>query len=353
MNLLRRFTFSALLLLCLGLAASAAQPKVRGGNVMPPALRPGDRIAILEPAYSLDSLKIAQAAGLIKSWGFEPVIGENVGGSWNGCYSGTPQERAADLNRALEDDSIKAILCTRGGYGAIHLLPLVDMSLLKAHPKWIIGYSDITTLHSMAVCSGVMSLHGVMCGSLASGEGRDISTQLMREIITGAALPQYVIPAHPCNIEGEARGTLVGGNICTFDPLYGSGQDFLEGDDLILFIEEVGEHLHRLDRLFNSLMLRGVLGRCRGVILGDFEDCPPKDEDPAEGDVMAASVEELYSKYLQPLGIPLCCGLHSGHGDDNFPLIMGAPVLLQVSAEGSRITFCPKQDSPRHIFYTD
>lgn len=335
--------------MAVGIADAFAQP----GNLMPPPLKPGDRIAIVEPAYRLSSARIEKAASLLESWGFKPVIGKNVGGSWNTVYSGSPEERAADLNRALEDDSIKAILCTRGGYGAMHLLPLVDMSLLKKHPKWIIGYSDITTLHSMAVSGGVMSLHGVMCGSIASGEGRDISTQLLREIITGEALPQYIVPSHPFNICGEARGTLVGGNICTFDPLFGSGQDFLEGDDLILFIEEVGEHLHRLDRLFNSLMLRGILGRCRGVILGDFEDCPPKDEERNEGDDMAGSVEELYSRYLKPLGIPLCCGLHSGHGDDNFPLIMGAPVLLQVSPAGSRITFFPEDKSPRHVFYTD
>ena len=298
--------------------------------VQPPFLKSGDKIALISPSYATPMENVEAASTILREWGFEPVIGPNVGKEYLGHYAGTPKERLADLEWALGDPDIKAILCNRGGYGTIQLTNLLSQKKLSAHPKWLIGFSDITTLHGMETRAGVMSIHGTMCSLMAKSGGRGMTNTLLRDILLGT-VPVYEAPAHPLSLPGTATGTLVGGNLCTFTPILGTDADATLGDDIILFIEEVEEDMSHIDRLINTLLLNGVFNRCKGVILGEFTDC--------EANLDFGSVEEMICSYLKDCGIPVLCGFPAGHGDVNLPLLMGAPVTLTVSAAGATLSF--------------
>ena len=296
----------------------------------PAFLSPGDKVALLSPSFNTPRENIDSAAAVLRGWGFEPVIGPNVDKLYRGKYAGTPEERVADLRWALEDPSIKAIVCNRGGYGTIRLVDLMNKADFSAHPKWLVGYSDITTISEMENCSGVMNIHGAMGCTLLKYNGQDLSSTLMRDILMGV-IPEYTVDPHPENIAGTTTGVLVGGNLCTFSPILGTWADATAGKDFILFIEEVEENMSHIDRLMNTLILNGVFDRCKGVILGEFSDC--------EANLEFDSVEQMLCSYLKDYGIPVCCGFPAGHDTVNLPLIMGAPVTLTVSDAGSRIRF--------------
>ncbi len=298
--------------------------------VQPPALQPGDKIALISPAYFTSKANVDTASAILRAWGFEPVLGPNVGKEYLGYYAGTDQERLADLKWALKDKSIKAILCNRGGYGSIHLTRMLPLQKFAAHPKWLIGFSDITTLHGMANRAGVMSIHGTMCSLMAKSHGLGMTNTLLRDLLSGT-VPQYEVPAHPLSIPGHAQGTLVGGNLSTFSPVLGTEADATLAGGIILYIEEVEEDMSHIDRMINTLVLNGVFDRCQGVILGEFTDC--------EANLQIDSVEELICGYLRDRHIPVLCGFPAGHGDVNLPLILGAPVTLDVRPDGATLRF--------------
>ena len=298
--------------------------------VQPPALQPGDKIALISPAYFTSKANVDTASAILRAWGFEPVLGPNVGKEYLGYYAGTDQERLADLKWALKDKSIKAILCNRGGYGTIHLTRMLPLRTFAAHPKWLIGFSDITTLHGMANRAGVMSIHGTMCSLMAKSHGLGMTNTLLRDLLSGT-VPQYEVPAHPLSIPGHAQGTLVGGNLSTFSPVLGTEADATLAGGIILYVEEVEEDMSHIDRMINTLVLNGVFDRCQGVILGEFTDC--------EANLQIDSVEELICGYLRDRHIPVLCGFPAGHGDVNLPLILGAPVTLDVRPDGATLRF--------------
>ena len=297
--------------------------------VQPAFLKPGDRIALLSPSYHTPMENVEAAAAVLRGWGFEPVIGAHVGEVYLGKYAGKPKERVSDLEWALRDPSIKAILCNRGGYGTIRLVDMLPLEELSAHPKWLVGYSDITTLLEMETRAGVMGIHGTMCTHLAQTRGNDPSSTLLRDLLMGK-VPAYKAPAHPENRPGRATGILVGGNLCTFTPILGTQADATLGRDIILFIEEVEEDMSHIDRLINTLILNGVFERCKGIVLGEFTGC--------KANLGFDSVEDMICSYV-PEGIPVLCGFPTGHDDVNLPLVMGAPVTMDVTAAGATLTF--------------
>lgn len=300
---------------------------VNGG---PQFLAPGDTVALISPSYYCDIEKVRAAADIIRQWGLVPILGPNVGRRANKQYAGTDRQRMDDIMWAYTNPSVKAIICNRGGYGSIHFLGEMDYSLLAKYQKWMVGYSDVTTLHSMAAMVGAMSIHGIMGGGIADCKGEGASVTLLRDMLFGT-LPRYHTPHHKYNQHGTGRGTLVGGNLCTFAALSGTDCDATQLQDFILFIEEVGEDFHHIDRLFNTIIKRGVMKNCRGVILGDFTDCP--------AELGYSSVEEMLHHYLKDYDIPVLCGFPGGHGDTNLPLIMGATVEMKVNMLGGTITF--------------
>jgi muramoyltetrapeptide carboxypeptidase len=298
--------------------------------VTPPFLQKGDKVALISPSYSTPMENVEKAADVLRSWGLEPVIGPNADKTYATKYAGTAAERAADVRWAINNPDIKAIICNRGGYGSIQLVDELALTDLAAHPKWVVGFSDITTLHGLLSCAGVMSIHGTMSTFLASSNGKDATSILMRDLLMGS-VPKYTVPVHSQNITGKGTGTLVGGNICTFVPLIGSKADATAHKDIILFIEEIGESMHNIDRLFNMLILNGSIARCKGVILGEFVSC--------SADLGYASVEAMLHQYLEKYNIPVLCGFPAGHDNVNLPLVMGATATIDVSASGATIEF--------------
>lgn len=302
--------------------------------VKPGCLKAGDKVALISPSYYTPMENVEKTANVLRGWGFEPVIGPNVGKVTDGQYAGTVEERISDIRWALQDPSIKAIICNRGGYGSIQLIDRLMLSEIKSSLKWIVGFSDISTILGLFTRAGVMSIHGTMSSFLAAG-GTDATSTLMRDILLGN-VPKYLVPEHPQNITGIASGILVGGNICTFAPNLGTQADATAGKDLILFIEEVEESMHNIDRQMRILQMNGVLDRCKGIILGEFSDCGTEFKDKS-GKTM--SVEAMLHGILAPYKIPVLCGFPAGHGEVNLPLIMGAPVTIDVRSTGSTISF--------------
>lgn len=297
--------------------------------VKPDYLSAGDKVALISPSYFTPMENVEKTAAVLRSWGLEPVIGPNVGKKVDGQYAGTVSERISDIQWALRDPSIKAIICNRGGYGTIQLIDYLTLEELKALPKWLVGFSDISTLHGLFSRAGVMSVHGTMSSFLAKG-GTDETSTLMRDLLMGK-VPRYELPSHKDNIVGRASGVLVGGNLCTFVPNLGSQADATKGKDLILFVEEVEESMHNIDRQMRILQMNGVLDRCKGIVLGEFTDCGTE--------FTYESVEAMLHDMLEEYHIPVLCGYPGGHGDVNLPLVMGAPVTIDVRNDGATLQF--------------
>ena len=315
------------------LTAACSRPEA--GLIRPESIRPGDKVAIVSPSYWMPDSTLQRALDVIRGWGFEPVLGPNVG-RMDGApcdtvahYAGTLDERVSDLRWALESDDVKAIVCTRGGYGAVHMLGKLPPSVFLKHPKWLVGCSDITTLHAASVAAGVQSIHGPMCSAFARGEEPDSSCLVLRDVLMGKEC-DYSVEPHAGNVQGSAQGILVGGNFITFEALFGTEWDFLEsGDELILFIEEVGENMHAIDRLFNVLIHQRGFRNVKGIVFGDFTECAT--------DLPFMDIEDMLSQYVRNLGIPVCFGFPGGHGKVNMPLVEGSFVRLDVGPLGSRI----------------
>lgn len=304
--------------------------------IMPQALKPGDKIAIISPASTPGNENPEKAAATLREWGFEPVIGEHVLTKYH-MYAGTIQERCADLRWALNDPEIKAIVCSRGGYGAAMLLDPMTHADFKRHPKWIVGYSDITALHSAMVCSGVMSLHANMGGALGERGANDSINLMLRDVLTGH-LPSYTVPAHPLNKQGKAKGIVIGGNMAVFTNIGGSSQwDFLDrdnirGKDIILFFEDVSENLPRVNSMLQQLRLKGVLNRVKGIIVGRFTEYEPRDG--------YTDMNEMLSETLNQYNIPVCYDFPASHDESwNYPIIEGCPATLTVAPEGVTLKF--------------
>ena len=310
------------------------QDQVNIGCNKPDYLHPGDKVALISPSYFTPMENVEKTVAVLRSWGLEPVVGPNVGKMVDGQYAGTAAERVSDIRWALEDPSFKAVLCNRGGYGTIQLIDCISLEEIAGAGKWIIGFSDATTLHGLWTRAGVMSIHGTMSSFLAAG-GTDATSTLLRDLLFGK-VPEYSVPAHPQSIPGTAKGTLVGGNICTFAPNLGTRADATAGDELILFVEEVEESMHNIDRQMRILQLNGVLDRCKGIILGEFTGCGTEFKDDSGHPV---SVEAMLHELLAPYNIPVLCGFPAGHGEVNLPLVMGAPVTIDVSGGGATVSF--------------
>lgn len=316
------------LLVAIPLGAEAQQRLV-----MPSALRVGDTIAVVSPSSTPDSITIARGCQTLREWGFVPVIGPHALSCYHG-FAGKPEERAADLLWALRDSTVKAILCSRGGDGAVQVLRRIPLSEFRNHPKWILGFSDVTALHSAEVSAGVMSIHCSMCDGISAKGERDSVNIILRRLLLGE-LPTYQVPAHPLNQQGEAEGILVGGNFSVFCGLAGSDYDFLNRTDegLILFIEDTGEGMSKVDRLLHHLEIRGVLSKLKGIIVGHFS----KYKSPENG---FTDMYEMLHEYLQHEDIPVCYDFPVGHHSGlNYPMVEGCRVSLKVGQDGTRVEY--------------
>ena len=296
--------------------------------ITPTPLKKGDTIAIASPAGALrEPALVEQAAEVLRSRGYNVVTAPHCL-TRHGYFSGTRKERAGDLATLLADDMVKAILCSYGGYGCVHLLEELS-PLIARHPKWIIGMSDCSALHAACVASGVQSLHAPQCRHIATHPHHP-ATETLFDILAGEK-PHYKTAPHALNIEGRAQGTLVGGNLSVLAGLAGSPYDiFTEGK--IIFIEDTGELPYRVERLMYQLKLSGALGKIKGLIVGHFNGVK-------EHTGFGGTTYELIQGIVKKYGIPACFGFPVGHSEDNFPLIEGSEVTFSVNEGGVDLIF--------------
>ncbi len=303
----------------------------------PEFLRKGDKVAILSLASKPKAEYIDAGVWVLTAWGYRPVVGKHALANHHG-YAGTAEQRLDDLLTALRDPEVKAILCSRGGYGSAMMLSMIHPDTLARYPKWIIGYSDITSLHSAMVRGGVMSIHANMCGALNTTGGTDSISLILRDLLKGH-LPEYNIPAHPDNHPGTATGILLGGNMAVFScNLSGSqtwdflDRDYIDGRDFLLFFEDVGESINRVGSMLTQLQLKGVLDKAKGIIIGRFTDY-----NPSNG---YADMNQMLAERLRGLNIPICFDFPTGHDETwNYPLIEGCPATLRVTPSGVNLKF--------------
>lgn len=306
-------------------------PRVAGfPSIRPVSLHPGDKVAILSPSSAVNEEYVLGAAGFLRKRGYEPEIMPFAIGKVRGSYAASLEDRAEDFRNALTDPSIRAILCARGGYGAVHLLPLVPPSLVAANPKWLVGFSDISALHALWRRAGVMSLHAPMAKHLTL-EGQDHkATCSLFNILEGGISVEYDVSPHSFNRPGEAEGLLLGGNLAVLNGLAATPFDLLSGEDakgMILFIEDISEAIYAVERMLMRLWLSGALAKYAAIVVGRFTEYHP--------DRNHSSMEEMIDRFLTNAGvdIPVAFGFPAGHVADNMPLVEGAPAKLIVGPD--------------------
>jgi muramoyltetrapeptide carboxypeptidase len=296
--------------------------------IAPPPLKKGDKIAITCPAKKLPA-PMTDAAKLLESWGLEVVLGETVDLSYH-QFAGDDGQRAGDLQRFIDDDSIKAIIAARGGYGTVRMIDKVNFSRFAANPKWLAGFSDITVLHMHLFANyGVQTIHGQMPVNIPDASAHSLET--LRKALFGEDL-NYQFDSHIHNRSGEASGVLVGGNLSLLVAVSGSVSD-LDYAGKILFIEDVGEYLYAIDRMLRCLDRANKLKDLKGLIVGGFTDV--KDNDIPFGQTVPEIVMEIVKEYAYPV----CFDFPAGHIPDNCSLILGKKVNLKVDADHAAVNF--------------
>ena len=301
--------------------------------VQPPHLKAGDTVAIVAPSGILNgrSEEIERAKALLKSWNLNVVVGKHVF-KQNNHFAGTDDERCEDFQNALDDPKIKAIWCARGGYGTVRILDKLDYSKFKDHPKWLIGYSDITALHNQFHNEGFESIHAIMCTSLIDKpEELEQSIATMKQAVFGEKL-NYDLKGSNYNQPGKVSAPIVGGNLTMLHTMLGS-KTSIDTSGKILFIEEIGEYKYHIDRMLQSLKRAGYFDNCAGLIVGDMSKIR-KNTTP-----WGSSIEQLIVDALADYSFPIAFNMPAGHENDNRALILGRTIDLEVTKEGSKITF--------------
>lgn len=305
---------------------------------IPAPLTAGDRIAILSPATMVKEEYVRGAEQFLGGMGYNPVVLPGANGPADGSFASSLQSRVADMRFALTDPSIKAILCARGGYGCIQMLPEIPFSMVTDNPKWIIGFSDVSALHALWLKAGVASLHAPMAKHLTLEGADDPATVALLDILSGKSGMDYQTEPHPFNRFGMARGRLQGGNIAVLNGLAATPYDILdvrEGEDVILFIEDISEAIYAVERMLMRLYLSGSLQRLKGLIIGQFTEY--------RADLNHKSMEEMIHRLLLRLGIsniPVAFNFPVGHVKENLPMIEGAKVAFEVTPDAVTLSCC-------------
>ncbi len=294
---------------------------------IPAPLRDGDRIAIVSPSGPVDSALVYAAADTLRGQGYRVDIFPSALGKC-GQYAASDSARLADLSAALTDSTVRAILCSRGGYGAVHLLDSLSALPLERDPKWLIGFSDISALHALLASRGIASIHGNMCKHIALGpDDEDNATFLA--MLRGYR-PAYEFAPDSLNHCGQASGRLLGGNLAVIAELINTPYDVIQ-PGTILFIEDVEEPIYKIERIMYQLRLSGVLPRLGGLIVGQFTGYRPNDS--------YETMERMIADMTAPYTYPVAFNVPIGHVDHNVPVIQSAEVTLTVTPKGTSLSF--------------
>jgi len=300
--------------------------------VRPANLKKGDTIIILSPAGRVkDKTSVDAGIELANHWGLVVFFGNHLL-SQDNTFAGTDNQRIEDLQKALDDPSIKAIWAARGGYGAVRIIDNLDFTKFIESPKWIIGYSDITVLHNKVHELGFQSIHGQMPLTLDLEDPvQKKSIVTLHKALFGKQL-SYKFKSSKHNRTGESTGQIVGGNLSIVYSMLSSNTD-LDMNGKVLFIEDVGEALYHIDRMMISLKRAGYFKNCRGLIVGDFR------LKKNEGNTFGKTLEEIILEAVEGTNFPVIFDFPAGHIDDNRAIILGSYVDLKVTEKKIRITF--------------
>lgn len=283
----------------------------------PNYLQKGDSVAIISTARKISLDEIKPAIELLESWGLKVVVGKTIGLE-NNQFAGTLQERIDDLQDVLDDATIKAIWCARGGYGTVQLIDKIDFSIFKKNPKWIIGYSDITVLHAHIHNFGIETVHATMPINISKNS--ENAKESLKNALLGNQL-YYKFPSHQLNISGKPNGEIIGGNLSVLYSLLGS-KSSINTKNKLLFLEDLDEYLYHIDRMLQNLKRNGYFENISGIIVGGMTQM--RDNDIPFG----KTAEEIILEIVKPYNIPVIFGAPFGHLDDNRTLIFGRNAQL-------------------------
>lgn len=288
----------------------------------PPSLVKGDKIGIIAPARCITFEEVHPALRMFQRWGLEVELGTHIFRK-NNQFAGTDDARAADLQQMLDDDSVKAVICARGGYGTVRIVDKTDFSKFASKPKWVVGYSDITVLHCHILRHfGIETLHAVMPVNITNEKCEDDSSETLRNILFGKGI-RYSFPSADFCRNGEAEGPLTGGNLSVIYSLMGSASE-VQTEGKILFLEDVDEYLYHIDRMMVALKRAGKLSGLKGLIIGGMDRM--NDNTVPFG----KSANEIIAEAVSEYHYPVCYDFPAGHGSQNLALIMGRTISLKV-----------------------
>ena len=291
--------------------------------IIPEKLMIGDKIGIISTARKITMEELRPAINTLESWGLKVVLGNNLFQEDN-QFSGTVVQRTADLQSMIDDDSVKAIFCARGGYGTVQIIDTINFTNLIKNSKWIIGYSDVTVLHSHLNNLGIASLHATMPINFESNTKESLSS--LKSSLFGN-LNSIECKAHPFNKFGKIEGNIVGGNLSILYSLLGSQSD-IDTTDKILFIEDLDEYLYHIDRMMMNLKRNGMLRNLKGLIVGGMSDM--NDNSIPFG----KTAEQIILEYTKDYDFPICFGFPAGHLVDNRCVRLGLHSVLEISKNG-------------------
>lgn len=297
--------------------------------IVPLSLQKSARIAVISPAGSLQPEQIENGLDILKSNGYEPILGQHVFGSHQHGYgySGSEEERLSDLNWALNDPDISAIWTTRGGYGCQHLIQGIDLGNFKSSPKWFVGYSDNTVIQSYLYRNGFASVHGQTLKTADFGVCQEVYGMTIK--ILEGNLPEYQVNTNILNRDGTAEGPMIGGNLALIYALLGTPYSFAY-KDAVLFIEEIGEKYYALDRMLMSLELAGVFKQISGLIVGGITLMEDKAKNADYNHSFDPFAYRIIAERVSKYDFPVMFDFPNGHIFDNRPLIIGANVRMDV-----------------------
>ena len=310
-----------------------------GKLIIPAGVRADGKVALIGPATRI---KPEIVEDLVRLYAERPdempgaelivypsVLDENACGS----YAASLAQRVADFTDAWSREDVDLVICARGGYGCVHLLDYLSTDFISAHPKWLVGFSDVSALHALLYKSGIASIHGGMAKQLVENtdSGFGVYRKVFKNLVESASpMLEYTIPTHQYNVAGEGRGVLLGGNLAVLNGLGGTPFDLMAESlhqDVILFLEDVSEPIYAVERMLYRLHLQGVLGKVRGIIVGQFTDW----KSDRNHESMYDMIHERFTEW--GVSCPVAFDFPVGHNDRNVPLVEGAEVCLKVDWE--------------------
>ena len=290
---------------------------------IPPYLKKDDTVGLVCPAGYMDLEKVQACIRALQEWGYNVRIGSTVGGNSENYFSGNDEERLQDFQQMMDDDDVKAILCARGGYGTGRIVVKIDFRKFRRNPKWIIGFSDITILHShLYSVYSISSIHGPMAAAFNDDGYKNEYVLSLKNTMEGKKI-KYQCPVHEYNRKGIAKGELIGGNLSLLTHLVGTDAD-IKTKGRILFIEDTGEYLYNIDRMLWQLKRSNKLSKLAGLIIGGFTDI--KDTERPFGKTAYEIIHEAVKEY----DYPVCYGFPVSHEIENYALKIGVRYKLKV-----------------------